>query len=497
MQKTSIGIVLTSLLAATVAFAQWEPDQRLTNDPASSKTAENSNTWAVAARGDTVHVVWADERHSTAYDEIYYKRSTDGGVTWGSDVRLTNNTGRSWCPSVAVAGDNVHVVWEDSRSGDWYDIYYRRSTDGGTTWVPEVLFPLAPRLGFEPSVAVAGDSVHVVWDGLPNETGRPLEVYYRRSTDGGATWGGVTRLTNDSSDYAWQPSVAAAGANVHVAWYDGRHGPTSPAEIYYKRSTDGGSTWESDMRLTNSIPNSQWTSIAAAGGSVHVVWSDVRDGGANEIYYKRSTDNGATWPTSPGGDTRLTPADGKTSYFPSVATADTNVHVVWCDRRDSISGDEVYYKRSSDGGTTWGSDIRLTVNDDMQSRHPSVAVAGAALHVVWYDNRDGDYEIYYKRNPTGNVAVSEPGLRGPCCILSVSPNPLTTGFATLRFSLSSPGPVSVAVFDVAGRAVIRQSAIYNLQPVMPLDLRKVPAGVYLVRLDADGYTTTQKLVVQR
>ncbi len=43
----------------------------------------------IAINGSVVHVVWSDERDGNY--EIYYKRSTDGGVSWGADTRLTNN----------------------------------------------------------------------------------------------------------------------------------------------------------------------------------------------------------------------------------------------------------------------------------------------------------------------------------------------------------------------------------------------------------------------
>jgi Neuraminidase (sialidase) len=285
-------------------------------------------------------------------------------------------------------------------------VYYERSTDGGATWSTDLKLS-ATGIAFEPSIAVSGDTVHVVWDGLPSVLpGEPLEVYYVRSTDAGATWDSVIRLTSDSVDYAWQPSVAAAGATVHVAWYDGRNGPAFPAEIYYKRSTDGGATWGSDVRLTNSAPASEWVSIAAAGQRVHVAWSDARDGGVYEIYYKCSTDGGVTWPASPGGDMRLTSPDRVTSYFPSIAASDSFVHVVWDDGRDGTGTDGVYYRCSTDGGTTWGSDMRLSTGDK-QSRHPSIAIAGSSLYVAWYDNRDGNDEIYYKRDPTGNVGTEE------------------------------------------------------------------------------------------
>ncbi|MEO0082131.1 MAG: T9SS type A sorting domain-containing protein, partial [candidate division WOR-3 bacterium] len=81
--------------------------------------------------------------------------------------------------------------------------------------------------------------------------------------------------------------------------------------------------------------------------------------------------------------------------------------------------------------------------------------------------------------------------------LAISPNPLATGFATLRYSLPKAGPVTVTVFDVAGRSVQRQTLVANNAGAVALDLRKVASGIYLVRLDASGYSQTQKLVVQR
>jgi len=81
--------------------------------------------------------------------------------------------------------------------------------------------------------------------------------------------------------------------------------------------------------------------------------------------------------------------------------------------------------------------------------------------------------------------------------MGIAPNPLSSGFATLRYSLPRPGTASVTVFDVAGRSVFSTRSPGHLTTgSLPLDLRKLSAGVYLVRLDADNFTQTQKLVVQ-
>jgi hypothetical protein len=68
-------ILLTlALFSALFARAQWEPDVRLTNDTSSSWTSW-STQHAIATCGDSIHVVWQDERTGDA--EIYYKRSID------------------------------------------------------------------------------------------------------------------------------------------------------------------------------------------------------------------------------------------------------------------------------------------------------------------------------------------------------------------------------------------------------------------------------------
>jgi len=80
---------------------------------------------------------------------------------------------------------------------------------------------------------------------------------------------------------------------------------------------------------------------------------------------------------------------------------------------------------------------------------------------------------------------------------SIFPNPITSSFATIRYAMPKAGPMSINVFDVAGRSVFRQSSIGNRSSTMSLDLRTLANGVYLVRFDAEGYTHSRKLVVQR
>ncbi len=99
-------IILTSILFlvfVVISYTQWQPDFRLTTHPASSYLSYN-NAHCLAAEGNNLHVVWWDGRDLDR--EIYYNRSTDNGLTWQSDTRLTNADSWSEYPSIELSPQN-------------------------------------------------------------------------------------------------------------------------------------------------------------------------------------------------------------------------------------------------------------------------------------------------------------------------------------------------------------------------------------------------------
>jgi hypothetical protein len=476
-------------------FAQWQPDVRLTNDPAGSYTSQN-NAWCVASSGLVVHVVWYDKRDGNW--EIYYKRSTDAGVSWGTDIRLTNDAAYSRYPSVAVSGSAVHVVWEDNRAN--WEIYYKRSSDGGVSWGADTRLTNNSAESYASSVAVSGSVVHVVWHDYRDGN---WEIYFKRSTDAGINWGADTRMTNNTN-ISWYSSLAVSGSFVHVVWRDYRDGND---EIYYKRSTDAGVSWGADTRLTNNTSVSWNPSIAVSDSVVHIVWWDERDYN-EEIYYKRSTNAGLSW----GADTRLTNYSSE-SWYPSIAVSGSVVHIVWEDNRDAY--DEIYYKRSTDGGVSWGADTRLTDNISW-SMIPSVAVSGSVVHVVWEDTRDGgNPEIYYKRNPTGNPTRIEnitSEIPSSYSLEQNYPNPFNS-MTKIKFDIPPLNPplvkggrglpsggVSLKVYNLLGKEIatlVNESALGG-QPgtyEVTFDASMLPSGIYFYRLTAEDFSETKRMIL--
>ena len=97
-----------------------------------SSDLEDSAFPALAVSSNNVHVVWHSGSEGGNFD-ILYRRSLDGGSTFPNIIKnLSNNMGISGFPAIAVSGNNVHVVWEDDTPDPLRDILYRRSTDGGS-----------------------------------------------------------------------------------------------------------------------------------------------------------------------------------------------------------------------------------------------------------------------------------------------------------------------------------------------------------------------------
>ena len=387
--KNLLTIITLLTLNSFNLFAQWQPDVRLINDGGLSFLSYN-NARCLAASGNILHVIWYDTRLGNW--ELFYKRSSDMGVTWEAEVNLTNYDNLiSGFPSIAVSGNNVYVVWDDSRDGN-NEIYFKRSTDQGLTWGTDTRLTDNSAYSLNPSLASSGSVLHVVW--RDSRDGN-AEIYYKCSTDGGISWEADTRLTDNPSTSA-DASVAVSDLLVSVVWEDSRQGST---EIYYKHSTNGGSNWSADTRLTNNSVQSNNPSVAIAGSVVHVIWEDSPEV-QPEIYYQRSTDGGTTWET----ETRLT-NDQNVSEYPSLAVSGSVLHAVWSDR-SSGSSSEVHYNRSIDGGVNWESNTRLTDAPGL-SDFPKIAISGSVVHTIWRDNREGNLEIYYKRNPSGNITAVE------------------------------------------------------------------------------------------
>jgi hypothetical protein len=237
------------------------------------------------------------------------------------------------------------------------------------------------RTTFNFAHSIAADEcgrVHAVWH--TSQDGRS-QVYYRRSLDGGESWEKARRLSGDEGSHE-HPSIAVSDDRVFIVWH-GFRTPNKPS-IYLRESSDGGRMWNRTRVICDSRAAAH-ASVAVVDDLVHLIWKDSRSGDT-EVYYRRSTDAGRTF----GEEQRLTD-EPAISYVPSLAASERVVVLGWVDTRDD--NEEEYIKVSTDSGATWGPDTRLTDNR-MNSWAPSVAVDGRTIHLAWFDQKDAPFHLY-------------------------------------------------------------------------------------------------------
>jgi hypothetical protein len=379
-KRGRVFLALGSIIAVQMGLADWTPSQRLTWTSGASAVPQ------IAVDSiPIIHLVWPD--YTPGNPEIFYRRSKDKGSTWTTKQRLTwTSEGALYAVITADSSGPIYMVWGSAPS-DNSDLYFKTSTDAGGTWSSGQRFTWTSGYSYAPAIAVdSPDGLQVVWQ---DDTPGNSEIYTKKTSDAGATWSTNQRLTWNSGDSRLPDIAVDSLGHIHVVWYDDTPGND---EIYYKRSTDGGATWSTSRNLSLAVGACREPAVAIdPSGDIHLVWHSVTPGDW-EIYYKRSTDGGATW----SANQRITWSPGH-SYAPSISSDTSgNLHIVWYD--DKPGNYEVYYITSMDGGETWSASQRLCWTSG-RSEYPIIAAdASGNLHVFWDDDTPGNYEIYYKKN---------------------------------------------------------------------------------------------------
>jgi len=205
---------------------------------------------------DAVHGVWLVTSLTLGQraSSIFVSRSTDG-LHWEAPVRVTTGPelDKEWidCDNGVSSPfrDHCYAVYTDDAL---HRIFSQTSADGGLTWSPAVRVT-GELIGAQPLVRPDGTLVVVVADLPDNRTGTIIAF---RSTDGGATFGTPTRV----SDVQWRspdrmraiplPSAAVdAAGTLFVAWHDCRFRAGCSADDIVVSSSSDGTSWTPPVRI--------------------------------------------------------------------------------------------------------------------------------------------------------------------------------------------------------------------------------------------------------
>jgi hypothetical protein len=188
-------------------------------------------------------------------------------------------------------GNYAHIIWEDNRAGV-QRLAFRRSSNilssGGPwplTWNSLVYVDdtghntKGNTTGYvqgHSQIVVTGSGAsainYAVWVSSDNN------IYFDKSTNGGAAWGTDVRVNDNTAATREWPSLSLDGSdNIYVVWMDNRDGNSN---IYFSYSTDGGNTFSPDTCVHNATPEDKYPGITAGAetdalSEVHIAWTRV------------------------------------------------------------------------------------------------------------------------------------------------------------------------------------------------------------------------------
>ncbi|TAK06770.1 MAG: hypothetical protein EPO39_08110 [Candidatus Manganitrophaceae bacterium] len=385
-----------------------------------SKTDALSIAPSTAASGNTVYVVW-QEHVGGQNMEVLLSRSGDGGAAFGVPINLSRSILFSGNPKVAVSGNFVYVVWEESASADTadnndLDILYRRGEDqnGTFTWYPSL---------DQPGLRLSSTNHNC-----------------RNNSD----------TPGDDPCPSQTPAIVASGSNVFVAWSESTvyqfklittlNPPTKEfqiinSEILLVRSTDGGVVFDpaplavSGPKDDSTLSPSFNPTLAATADRVYIAWEDIPQPQSppaqSKILFRKLVDP-LNLSFSPPLTQQATVLSGfiKGSSRPSLAAEESRVYLAWegfppsksncpaVQGNTPLSSAEILLIQSQNQGDQFSdpNDCAQSNASDTtgNSNAPRIAVSGPFVYLVWMDNTPGVEGIVLRKSEDSGGTFSAP-----------------------------------------------------------------------------------------
>jgi photosystem II stability/assembly factor-like uncharacterized protein len=242
-----------------------------TGDPLWMQTDGGDGGWARFSPTDGNRVY--HEAPADCCPTGFFRRSDDGGITWvskTSGLAADINNQNFYAPFVVDPGNGDRVLYGTDRVWE--------TTDGGDSWVP-ISPVLVGSSTYVDALGVAASDVNTAYASFGGQFANSSKIFV--TVNGGASWverdlpagsGRVADLEVDPSD----PQVAYAVVSRFTG--GGKH-------VF--RTTDGGATWGDISGNLPELPT--WTLQLARTDAGDVLYVGNDDG----VY--TSTDLGVTW----------------------------------------------------------------------------------------------------------------------------------------------------------------------------------------------------------
>ena len=240
---------------------------------------------------------------------------------------------------------------------------------------------------YEASLRVMDDGFVVAWH---DHRDGNAEVYARLLDVRGRPQGPELRLT-ETQDLSHEADVEVVGDSLIVAWYERSRVGDAQAKV-------GGWTREGEVRWVRTLSAHEREGrnpvVRAGDGTLFCAWIEQAADG---------TDVWAQWLDLDGrpvsAPRRLAPA-GPTTWNLNAELDDRGRAWVVFDATADTRAAELFVARVDEAGVEVA---RLTADDGFASKYPDLAFGAAGAALTWFDQRDGNREVYLAVASTGEL----------------------------------------------------------------------------------------------
>jgi hypothetical protein len=444
-------ILILLIAAACLANPPFAPNVKVSDDAGGQVINQGESDFTVWHGQAIYSCCNLAERSTIAM--IPYAWSTNGGTSFMPNLPFNDPTpGNPWHSDPVIGVDDsghVHMLVQYST----VSIYHYFSTNGGLSWQDTTR--VTPSSGCDkPWMVIYRNEIYIVWQQVSGSTGlwQAKSTDYGRSFTTGRIWTrtGVSALDMDENQ------------NLHLGLVD--NWPSG--NVYYRKSTDRGVTWSTEVLLSNSSYSTGYgdrapiNSIAAHGQNVFLTWVDSRTG-TWDVVGCRSTNGGATWSSrfTVNQDTAGGQCKGWAEFDPF-----GGLHVMYYTTpnwpTNSSSRWSIRYRYSPNGGATFNPSLRISDTTfaspvDFMGEYHIILADSQYVYAQWTDGRAvTNNDLYFSKAPLSSVGVAQGNdrLRNPVMAKGLLAPTVWAGPVVLKLSPREQ-PVSLAIYDVAGRRV--------------------------------------------
>jgi hypothetical protein len=371
------GTLLAIVITQPAAAVTWVAESRLT-------ATANYHPTILRTGGTSAISIWQ------AGQNVYARRTGNGGSTWASTQTLV--TGIWFTVSAASSGMNVDLAYvkkiKNADGSTSRRLYYKRSTNGGVSFgSARAMTSTGSNIGDQAITRHSGGQVSIAWIGLTSGN-----IYMRTSIDGGATFGAARYVGHSNNSEVGRVVTyrgdlrLAIGTGVTYIAYSSAHDT-----LAVRRTLNRGVSWTSAKVLTTAAGSDY---SLAASGSKAVIGYTSTSSGAMIARIRRTTDKGTTWSAS---KPLVAVSSGTFSARPEFSYRSGVLAVVV--KYGTPGNSPIWSRESTDFGASWSARTRVSLVHfaDSDPEPAGIAILGTIRLAGYNENRRAPDEGFWVR----------------------------------------------------------------------------------------------------